>query len=89
MKNALEIITVIEDKEAVDLANIYINNNLILSVCLIHNYCQPPSNLQSLEIEAQIIRFNDDGNPETISSVTNNVNLNYVDTNPETIDQSL
>ena len=84
----LEIITVIEDKEAVDLANIYINNNLILSGLsdTLIAYYQPPSNLQSLEIEAQIIRFNDDGNPETISSVTNNVNLNYVDTNPETID---
>ena len=84
----LEIITVIEDKEAVDLANIYINNNLILSGLsdTLIAYYQPPSNLQSLEIEAQIIRFDDDGSPETISSVTNNVNLNYVDTNPETID---
>ena len=84
----LEIIAVIENKEAADLAYIYIDNNLILSglADTLRAYYQPTSELsQSIEINAQIVNFNESGTPEIISDI-HSINLNYIDINPDTID---
>ena len=85
----LEIITIIENKEVGDLAYVYVDNNLILSGLsdTLRAYYEPPSNIsQSVEINAQIVSFNEDGSTEILSSDLNTINLNYFDINPETID---
>ena len=85
----IEIITIIENKESVDLAYILINDNLIKSGLsdTLNAYYQPPSDWnQTINIEARIVNFLEDDNIEIIASDNNTININSIDTDPLTSD---
>ena len=85
----IEIIAELENWQSVDLAQIYVNNNLIfsgLANSLTAHYQPPSTSNQTLEIRAELINFNEDGTSDIVSSDIHSIDLNYIDINPDTID---
>ena len=85
----IEIISELENWQSVDLAQIYVNNNLIfsgLANSLTAHYQPPSTSNQTLEIRAELINFNEDGTSDIVPSDIHSIDLNYVDINPDTID---
>ena len=72
----IEIISILENKELIDLAHILVDDNIIasgLSDTLIA-YHKPPSGInQTMNIEARIINFLEDDNVEVVDSYNNTI----------------
>ena len=81
----IEIVSILENKELIDLAHILVDDNIIasgLSDTLIA-YHKPPSGInQTMNIEARIINFLEDDNVEVVDSYNNTININTVNTDP-------
>ena len=81
----IKIISILENKELIDLAHILVDDNIIasgLSDTLIA-YHKPPSGInQTMNIEARIINFLEDDNVEVVDSYNNTININTVNTDP-------
>ena len=84
----IEIISELENWQSVDLAQIYVNNNLIfsgLANSLTAHYQPPSTSNQTLEIRAELI-VSVKMVLNIVSSDIHYIDLNYVDINPDTID---
>ena len=85
----IEIITIIENKESSDLAYILVDNNIVKSGLsdTLKAYYQPPSDWnQTVNIEARIVNFLEEGNIEIIASDNSTITINSINTDPLTSD---